>query len=73
VLSKNRERELQERIAALEAAIEEQEALLDGLAARVDDASARGDIEAVIDLGARYEAAQSKLQSMLEDWTRLAD
>jgi ATP-binding cassette, subfamily F, member 3 len=71
-ISKNRERELQESIAGLEAAIEEQEASLEDLGTQIDAASERGDIEAVIELGARYEAVQLKLGRLVEDWTTLA-
>ena len=72
-LSKNRERELQEQIALLETAIEDQEAQIEDLGAQINDASERGDIEAVMDLGARYEVAQLKLDRLLEEWTQLAD
>jgi ATP-binding cassette subfamily F protein 3 len=71
-MSKNRERELQEQIAALEVAIEEQEAHIEGLGAQVNAASERGELEAVIELGAKYDAAQITLDRLLEEWTQLA-
>jgi hypothetical protein len=72
-MSKNRERELQEQVAALETAIEQQELLIDELGAQINEASESVNIDAVMDLGARYDAAQLKLDRMLEEWTQLAD
>jgi ATP-binding cassette subfamily F protein 3 len=72
-MSKNRERELQEQVAVLETAIEQQESLIDELGAQINEASETGNIDAVLDLGARYDAAQLRLDRMLEEWTQLAD
>ena len=72
-MSKNRERDLQAQVLALEKAVEEQEALIDDLGKQINVASERGDLEAVMELGIQYETAEMRLASLLEDWTELAD
>ncbi len=72
-LSPNRARQLQERIAALEQAVDDCQARIVDLGARVNQASARGDLAAVSQLGADYEAAQAELDRLMEEWAELAE
>jgi ATP-binding cassette subfamily F protein 3 len=71
-MSKNRERDLQDRIDALETSIEAVETLIDDLGKRINAASGRGDATAVRDLGVEYEEARAELERLVEAWTQLA-
>jgi ATP-binding cassette subfamily F protein 3 len=59
-------------IAALESAIDAREQELAALAQSINDASARSDSEAVGTLGLRFEALQSELRGLMEQWEDIA-
>ncbi len=72
-LSPNRERELKERLAALEQAVDDGQARLVDLGAQINAASERGDLDAVSQLGVGYEAAQAELNHLMEEWAELVE
>ncbi len=72
-MSKNRQRDLEAQVLALETKIEEQEAHIEDLGTQINAASEKGDLEAVMEFGVSYETAQLKLDQLLEEWTALAD
>ena len=73
-MSKNRQRDLEPQMLAIEARIEEQEASSRSSAASINDASESAPTsKPVMELGVTYETAQLKLDQLLEEWTALAD
>ena len=72
-MSKNRERELRERIEALEGAIEAQDRQLEELGGQINAASKRGDLSSVHELGERYKATRAETERLLEEWTAAVD
>jgi hypothetical protein len=58
-------------MAALEAEIEGCELELTSLGSQINDASARGDLEAVSALGSRHQELESRLKKLIERWSDL--
>ncbi len=65
--------ELQKRIEALETAIHQLEGELEALTAEIEAASASGDTERVMTLGAQYTELESHLETQMDEWMKLAE
>ncbi|MBE2268395.1 MAG: ABC-F family ATP-binding cassette domain-containing protein, partial [Anaerolinea sp.] len=63
--------QLQKRIEELEALIPELEARLDDITEEIGSASANGDAGRVAELGRAYTQAEADLHAAMEDWERL--
>jgi ATP-binding cassette subfamily F protein 3 len=73
---KQRSRRLQRnrrRMEQLEEEIHRLEGELGELQARIDRASQQGDIEALTDLGTRFERMQQDLQDRMDEWSELGE
>ncbi len=73
---KQRSRRLQRnrrRMEQLEENIHRLEGELSELQERIDRASAEGDIDALTDLGTRFEAMQQDLQQRMDEWSELGE
>jgi ATP-binding cassette subfamily F protein 3 len=63
----------QERREELEAAIQAGEASLDQLGRQINDASARGQLGRLADLGTEFETRQRELEALVQEWAELVD
>lgn len=71
-LSKNEQRKLDEKIAAVEAQIEVAEMRLETVTAELETASAAGDYEKIQAVTQDYEATQSTIEQLMIEWESLA-
>lgn len=70
-LSKNEQRKLEEKIAAVEASIEAAEAELETITAELETVSASGDYEKIQTVTQRYEVTQATLEQLMIEWEAL--
>ena len=72
-LSKNEQRKLDEKIAAVEGAIEAAEAKLETITAELEAVSATGDYEKIQAVTQDYAATEATLDKLMIEWESLAD
>lgn len=65
--------QLKKRLEAVENHIHELERKIDELHRAIESASAKGDANAVSDLGAQYTQAEADLESAMSEWERLME
>lgn len=71
-LSKNEQRKLEEKIVAVEAAIEQAETDIEAITAELETVSASGNFDKIQAVSQQYEEAQANLEQLMIEWESLA-